>query len=352
MARKKKVEEQVEEPVDDRELSPDHIPWTAEHTQVVVYARVLNSRMRERMSAQARLRDLKKKGFDNNPVGDLILADLRNDIAHLMASEDRLSLELRRGMRRHPLSTFIKLAPALGLPSIGRLLGYIGHPANDRPRCKMLLNYCGMMVDEDGKAVKREKGVKSNWSNGAKSLAFVIGLTAIKQRCAPCTEQSEATAMEMRRDKFNQMQADGEIPDEIVFEQVVEQWLASSETKSKRKWPKGIDLKVTPPWQQPPHNCSCWADRRVYRTIYDNARVKDLSLDTSEAHKHNRAVRAVARQILIDLWIASRWAAKMPAYGSPTMLWLYGDKVPMDLHERGQEMMGQTVAPSIAVAAD
>ena len=109
-------------------------------------------------------------------------------------------------------------------------------------------------------------------------------------------------------------------------------------------------------WMPPPHNCTCWDERMVYRVVFDGARERNdtavLAHDVpnyygkgkpgkpgdpiTDKHKQTRATRATATQILIDLWIASRWSAGLPAFASPTMLQLYGDDVPWELHEAGR----------------
>jgi hypothetical protein len=43
-----------------------------------------------------------------------------------------------------------------------------------------------------------------------------------------------------------------------------------------------------------------------YRAVYDAARAQYLERDTTDGHKHNMALRRVAKEILKDLWIEAR----------------------------------------------
>lgn len=52
---------------------------------------------------------------------------------------------------------------------------------------------------------------------------------------------------------------------------------------------------------------SCMTQRRSpYRVVYDNARAAWVERDTTDLHKHNHALRLVAKEILKDLWREGR----------------------------------------------
>ena len=95
-------------------------------------------------------------------------------------------LELKR---RLPNSTFqlqLTNTKGVGEKQGARLIAAIGDPywngLEQRPRTvSELWAYCGYSV-QDGHAQRRRKGVKSNWSSVAKSRAYLISESALKQR--------------------------------------------------------------------------------------------------------------------------------------------------------------------------
>jgi hypothetical protein len=52
--------------------------------------------------------------------------------------------------------------------------------------------------------------------------------------------------------------------------------------------------------------------RSPYRNVYDHERNKWLDRDTTDLHKHNHAMSVTAKEILKDLWQASRIGAGLP----------------------------------------
>jgi hypothetical protein len=59
-----------------------------------------------------------------------------------------------------------------------------------------------------------------------------------------------------------------------------------------------------------------------YRTVYDAARLSWADRDTSDGHKHNHALRLVAKAVLKDLWIEGRRlheATNLPPTQRPPM---------------------------------
>lgn len=114
---------------------------------------------------------------------------------------------LEKAMKAHPLGPWVAAQRGLGLKQAGRLFAAIGDPywrpevthkdADDNvlnvvpegPRTvSALWAYAGEHV-LDGAAVKRRKGVKSNWSTNAKTRAWLCAESCVKQLSAACKER-------------------------------------------------------------------------------------------------------------------------------------------------------------------
>jgi hypothetical protein len=123
---------------------------------------------------------------------DSPLASLLTGTADDMrAIEENLTRQLVRIMKTHPLAPWIESRRGLGLKTTGRLIGSIGDPylrsivADDgtwtqAPRSVyQLYAYCGMHVREDGVAPYRQKGARANWNDTARKRLYNI---AVAQR--------------------------------------------------------------------------------------------------------------------------------------------------------------------------
>lgn len=144
----------------------------------------------------------------------------------LGALEHQTILALQRVMRKHPLAPWQKQAKGVGEKQLARLLASIGDPylqtlpdGTDQPRTvSQLWAYCGLHTLPTGQidrvthvasaggattspgatnpttiptrassapgshaAAKRQKGVKANWSTDAKTRAYLIATSVIKQ---------------------------------------------------------------------------------------------------------------------------------------------------------------------------
>lgn len=106
-----------------------------------------------------------------------------SSLKRLIAIEHEIELSLKRAMRSHPLGPWVKNTIGIGEKQMARLLGVIGDPGT-RETVKQLNAYCGMDV-RDGHAPRREKGVKSNWNDRARSRLYVIAESCIKQARSP-----------------------------------------------------------------------------------------------------------------------------------------------------------------------
>jgi hypothetical protein len=178
--------------------------------------------------------------------------------------------------RRNQMASVDALG-AVGLKTAARLLHVIGDPAwhskEERVRTvSELWAFCGLHTI-DGHAVKRQRGVKANWSGDAKKRVYVIADGAIKHRCRPCRDA--ARSLQQTAEKLN-----------------------------------GDTVAGT--WSLPPLDCTC-EQTHPYRHVYDSARAHGLEAVDAEGeplsalHQHNRAVRRVMKALLRDLWRESVW---------------------------------------------
>ncbi len=226
--------------------------------------------------------------------------DLRNPfvmkfshvIEQLAAAEHEAILGLQGLMRKHPLGPYVKATPGLGEKQVARLLAATGDPyirptmyhpdgtvEPSRPRrVSELWALCGYHVllvhhptsdtqaghvnengDSDhinldnhdtyvGVAPKRTKGQRANWSSTAKMRAYLIAESCVKVRHSPFRKVYDDT-----RTKY----AD-----------------AVHKVPCVRCGPKGKPAVVGSP--------------------------------LSDGHKHARALRAVAKEVLRELWRESK----------------------------------------------
>jgi len=212
-------------------------------------AEVLDDLERTRIANENRLRQLtrnvedadgEERGFgldESHPD----VARLAGIVGALAALEHGAELNLKRALRRHPLGAWVKTTIGVGEKQGARLLAAIGDPywntLHDRPRTvSQLWAYSGLHVlpagqnDSDaqiwcasgaqtslgqenlatqglyaegtkpshtdqlipdthgaavGVAAKRRKGQKANWSATAKSRAYLVATSCIKQSTSP-----------------------------------------------------------------------------------------------------------------------------------------------------------------------
>jgi hypothetical protein len=157
-----------------------------------LYADHLDDLEKLRIATENRLRTL----TDETEHGKGIPADLpevvllTNQLDQLRTLEHGATLALKRAMRAHYLGPWCKQTVGVGEKQLARLLAAIGNPAwNDlhqRPRRgpAELWAYAGLHVIE-GQAARRRKGVKANWSTDAKTRAWLIATSCVKQAHSP-----------------------------------------------------------------------------------------------------------------------------------------------------------------------
>jgi hypothetical protein len=193
-------------------------------------ADVLDDLEKVRIANENRLRQLTRDELDaDGEERGFGLTEDHPDVARLAAlvdglakAEHQATLNLQRVMRKHPLGPWVKATAGVGEKQAARLLASIGDPywntLHDRPRTvSELWAYCGYHVlparhavadaqihgaggsktghpDQTGHdapttsvgvAPKRQRGAKANWSSAAKMRAYLIAESCIKQRTSP-----------------------------------------------------------------------------------------------------------------------------------------------------------------------
>lgn len=258
-------------------------------------ADVLDDLEKVRIANENRLRQLTRTGLDADGLErGFGLDESHPDVARLAAlvamlaeAEHKAALNLQRVMRGHPLGPWVKATTGIGEKQGARLIAAIGDPwwntLHDRPRTvSELWAYCGYHVifpadhqrsaiqgsgvggERDGSdpgqvirgnhsstagvAPKRQRGQRANWSATAKMRAFLAAESCMKQRGSPYRAVYDAA-----RAKYAEAVHDGECT---------------------RCGPRNAPARPGSP--------------------------------LSEGHKHARALRAVAKEILRDLWREAR----------------------------------------------
>ena len=236
--------------------APDPAPTVAQRTPVGggnlqdallgLAAETLSDIERIRVATENRLRAMR----DDHDVADTPEYQRAEAILEaLAAAEHQAARDLGRQLRQHPLGPWVKRTVGIGEKQGARLIAAIGDPywntLEDRPRRgpAELWAFCGYKPGQ-----KRQKGVRSNWNSEAKMRAHLCAEAAIKAG--------------VRK---------GEGCDDTG----------------------GYDFAhrhgITP-----------------YGAVYLKARASWADHDKTDGHKHNHALRCVAKRILRDLFLASR----------------------------------------------
>jgi hypothetical protein len=282
-----------------------HPPVGAHHGNatdglLLILATQLDELEAVRIAATNRLRSLAAPSEDHGKGMDPASSSVRlceAIAAEFVTFEKAATLELQRAMRRHPLGPWVKAQRGVGEKQAARLLAAIGdpywHAAEDRPRTvSELWAYCGLHVLHPGQlrgdthgnaagvhlrdasqtsndthaclagvAPSRRRGQRANWSGTARSRAYVVAESCMKQRSTACRADDGTTV-------------------------------------------HGPD-------------CSC----SPYRRAYDEARAKYAAAvhgadcpscrrkagePLTDGHQHARAMRIVMKALLRDLWRESK----------------------------------------------
>lgn len=140
-------------------------------------------------------------GFGENNRSVQILRYLAEDLDSFEADVVK---ELQKIMREHPLGPWVKAQKGVGEKQAARLLAAIGDPywieeaefeddegnityREARARTvSELWAYAGLHVDRDANtAVRRKKGVQSNWKTEIKTRAYLVATSCIKNMESP-----------------------------------------------------------------------------------------------------------------------------------------------------------------------
>lgn len=168
----------------------------------------------------------------------------------LKEQEHQAQLNLCRVMRKHPLWEFAKPLKGVGEKQFARLIAVVGDPywndLHDRPRTvSELRSYCGF---GNAETQRRQRGQKANWNATARSRVWLIAESCMKQKESGQYRKVYDTARAHYADAIHT-------------------------TECKRCGPAGKPAQPGTP----------------------------LSL----AHQHARGLRAIAKQLLKDLWLAA-----------------------------------------------
>lgn len=201
-------------------------------------------------------------GLDPNHPSVKRLSDIVDGLLDL---EDDSTANLQKIMKVHPLGPWITQQKGIGFKQMARLLGAIGDPAvrpefkhkqedgsvilePSRPRGLYELNaYCGYSV-VDGAAPRKQKGQLANWSQDARKRLWLISNSIVK--------------------------AGG--PYRVVYD----------EAKAK--------------YQDAKHKVEC------PRCTPAGKPAAEVGSPLKPSHIHTRALRAISKRVLKDLWLESR----------------------------------------------
>lgn len=223
-----------------------------DRTVLFIYAALLDDLERVRIANENRIRELlKTMGIGSADV----LEAMRDGLTKFEA--DAVNA-LQREMRADPLGPWVKQTIGLGEKQFARLLHAVGDPVYRLERStgelvertvSQLWAYCGYVPGQ-----RRQAKVKSNWSADAKMRAFLCAESCMKQMESPYRKVYDDARAHYAE--------------------------AKHEDECKRCGPSG---KPAQPGS-----------------------------DLSDGHKHARALRKVAKEILKDLWRESRRLEGLP----------------------------------------
>jgi len=178
------------------EGAPSLGPILADPT-LYVLASMVDDLEQVRKAADNRIRQLTRCEADEDgevrghclPDDHPVVIKLRKTFDEVVTAESSSVKALEYAMKNHPLGVWVKNQNGLGMKTIARLLSSVGDPywntLYDRPRTvSELWAYCGLAV-HGGKAQKRAKGEKANWSAEAKMRVWNCVQPIIKNAKSP-----------------------------------------------------------------------------------------------------------------------------------------------------------------------
>ena len=225
-------------------------------------ADVLDDLEKVRIANENRVRQLTRSEEDSDgeergfglTLDNPMVTKLATSVEALAQAEKDATANLQKAMKAHPLGPWVKSQAGVGEKQAARLLATIGDPfwndLHDRPRTvSELWAFCGYAV-HDGHAQARRRGERSNWSADAKMRTYLISVSCVKQ-------SAEKAKYRRVYDEGRAKYADAVHPHDC-----------------KRCGPAGKPALAGSP--------------------------------LSAGHQHNRAIRLISKELLKDLWIASR----------------------------------------------
>lgn len=267
---------------------------------LALYADALDDMETTRIANENRARSLEQMGAAPADV-----AHLTAIIDALAAIERQTELQLNRAVRKHPLGPWVKATKGIGEKQGARLIAAIGDPywntLHDRPRTvSELWAYCGYHVLHSGHTVLgsqtstagvdpssnpghkggdaqnapagvapiRTKGQRSNWSNTAKTRAYLCAEAAIKAGVRKLDGADDTDGYDVAHREaispLGQVYLDG-----------------------RAKYAGSL------------HGADC-------RRCGPKGNPAPAGSPLSEGHRHARALRLVAKEILRQLWLEAR----------------------------------------------
>ena len=227
-----------------------------------ILADVLDDLETVRIANENRVRQLTRTEADSDgeerghglTLDNPMVKKLVTSVEALAQAEHEATLNLQRAMRAHPLGPWVKSQAGVGEKQAARLLATIGDPfwndLHDRPRTvSELWAFAGYAV-HDGHAQARRRGERSNWSADAKMRTYLIAVSCVKQSA--------------EKSKYRRVYDEG-----------------------RAKYADAVH----------PHDC---------KRCGPAGKPALAGSPLSAGHQHNRAIRLISKELLKDLWIASR----------------------------------------------
>lgn len=227
-----------------------------------ILADVLDDLETVRIANENRVRQLTRTEEDSDgeerghglTLDNPMVKKLVTSVESLAQAEKDATANLQKAMKAHPLGPWVKSQNGVGEKQAARLLATIGDPywndLHQRPRTvSELWAFCGYAV-HDGHAQARRRGERSNWSADAKMRTYLIAVSCVKQSA--------------EKSKYRRVYDEG-----------------------RAKYADAVH----------PHDCKrCGPAGKPALT----------GSPLSAGHQHNRAIRLISKELLKDLWIASR----------------------------------------------
>ncbi len=203
----------------------------------------------------------KRAAERNGLEGEPVVAYLAALVEQIAAEEHRAELRVCRALRATPYADFQRRTVGLGEKQFGRFLAAIGgepywHTRDERPRLvSELWSYCGV---GDAARQRRTRGQRLNWNPEARKRLWCIADSCMKQRNSPYRAVYDA-----RRERDSAAVHD--------------------------------------------HPCAqCGGGGHRSAETQNSGVAAPAGSPLRDGHKHARALRAVMKAVLVDLWEEGR----------------------------------------------